>query len=163
MYGTRALILVTLLGLSAGCGNKQTAEVAPKPDYPVASVDSPVCAPTARAAEAREHGQKVLAGVTLTESTPLSDIVAAPADWNGKRVRIEGSIVEVCAKRGCFAALSDGAGHAVNLKVKDGDVDFRELAATGQYAIGEGELSERGEHGVQVFVTGALISRTVCR
>ena len=41
-------------------------------------------------------------GVTLTEATAVSAILDNPDTYLGKMVRVEGMIIEVCAKRGCW-------------------------------------------------------------
>ncbi|MDP6935269.1 MAG: hypothetical protein QGG40_20280, partial [Myxococcota bacterium] len=54
--------------------------------------------------------------------------------------------------------LSDGEGNQINLKVVDGEVDFRDEVDFDQYGIGEGEFEAEGEHGSQVWITGAVFS-----
>ena len=48
--------------------------------------------------------------------------------------------------------------------VIDGELDFRELVETGQYAVGEGVFSTEGEHGSQLDImeAGAMVGSTVC-
>jgi hypothetical protein len=134
----------------------ETAAAAAEPADP--------CSPVTLAAEALASGTKILAGTTLTESTPIADIVAKPDDFAGKTVRIEGVIVEICSSQGCYVTLQDAAGNKLNLKVEDGTVDLRELVKTGQFAVGEGVYSKEGEHGAQLDImkNGAMVSATVC-
>ena len=82
----------------------------------------------------------------------------------GKTIRIEGIIVEVCSSQGCYVTLQDPEGNKLNLKVVDGELDFRELVKTGQYAVGEGVFTTDGEHGAQVDImpAGAMVTSTVC-
>jgi hypothetical protein len=48
------------------------------------------------------------AGVTLTEATPLARLVADPKAFEGKQVRVDGEIAEVCHEKGCWLMLTDG-------------------------------------------------------
>lgn len=152
-------VVLTVCGVAlAGCAKKTAPET--DPDTGVTGSD---CAPEAMRAAALNDGTEVLAGLTTDSATvAIADLLAEPTTYKEQTVRIEGKITEVCAKAGCFVALSDGNGHAVNLKVTDGDVDFRKVAKAGQYAVGEGKFMPRGPHGSQVFITGAKISKAVC-
>ena len=122
------------------------------------------CNAASLAADALASGTKILAGVTLETSTPIADIIAQPDDFVGRNVRIEGVILEICSSQGCYVTLQDAAGSKLNLKVVDGELDFRELVKTGQYAVGEGVFSKEGEHGAQLDImkAGAMVGVTVC-
>jgi hypothetical protein len=122
------------------------------------------CAAANLAAGALASGTKILVGVTLETSTPIADILAKPDDFAGRNVRIEGVIVEICQSQGCYVTLQDPSGNKLNLKVVDGELDFRELVKTGQYAVGEGVFSKEGEHGAQLDImkAGAMVGTTVC-
>ncbi|MBK7400207.1 MAG: DUF4920 domain-containing protein [Myxococcales bacterium] len=41
----------------------------------------------------------------MTPYIPLAELLAKPADWNGKRVRTRGEVVAVCQNAGCWADL----------------------------------------------------------
>jgi hypothetical protein len=137
-----------------------------KPDAKQTSPDLGICGdPAALAAEALAKGTKVLAGVKLTTSTPLADIVANATQYQDKVLRIEGFVVEICQKAGCYVTLQDLAKkNKLNLKVTDGTVDFRTVAKLHQYAVGEGPFNAQGEHGGQVFIEkhGAMLGPTIC-
>lgn len=122
------------------------------------------CDPVQLAQQALSSGQVILQGVSLEQSTPIAEILAHPDDYAGKNVRIEGIIVEICATRGCYVTLQDPQGNKLNLKVVDGELDFRDLVQTGQYAVGEGVFSQQGEHGAQLDImkAGARVGSTVC-
>ncbi len=50
-------------------------------------------------------------GALMDESLPLKrmrDLVAAPAAWLGRPVRIEARVSQVCQKKGCFLIAKDG-------------------------------------------------------
>ena len=116
------------------------------------------------AQDAIDNGTVVFNGLTLTESTPIDDILADTASYVDQLVRIEGFTIEVCTSAGCYISLEGASGEFVNLKVDDGTFDFRDCTETGSYAIGEGIFSAVGEHGAQVYIQdhGALISAMVC-
>ena len=103
-------------------------------------------------AAAKKYGKPV----TLKETTKISDIYANPDQFNGKRVKVQGPIVDVCAERGCWIAIgSDQEFQTLRFKVDDGVIVFP-LAIKGQNAVVEGVLTvttlseaaqiEQGEH-----------------
>jgi len=117
------------------------------------------------AADTLAKGTKILKGITLTKSTPLADIAAAPDSYNGKFIRAEGVISEICDSQGCYVQIRGPKGNWLVLKVDDGTVDFRKLAKVGQYAIGEGTYISIGGHGPMVYIQkhGAMIGSTICK
>lgn len=134
----------------AACGG---AAAAPTP----ASCDRP-----ARLAETLRSGTQVLAGITLQTSVEQWQLLEQPARYEGKRVRIEGPIAAICQGAGCWAAVRGPRGKLVDLKVDDGVVDFRKIAAIGQYAVGEGTFSAATGRG-RIALAGARIGPGVCR
>lgn len=81
-------------------------------------------------------------GVTLTEPTPVSAILDNPDEFLGKTVRIEGMIIEVCAKRGCWVYVaSDRQGEKIQVKVTDGEIVFP-MSASGRMGVVEGVVEE---------------------
>jgi fermentation-respiration switch protein FrsA (DUF1100 family) len=149
----------------SGCGQAADDQAAAGTETAAVAADpTDPCNPVNLAAEAVASGTRILAGVTLEGSTPIADILAGPDQFAGKHVRIEGTIVEICSNQGCWALIEDPAGNRLNLKVTDGEVDFRDLVQTGQYAVGEGVFTTEGEHGAQVDImsAGAMVSSTAC-
>lgn len=45
---------------------------------------------------------------TLTESVKVKAFLDAPAQYDGKEVLLEGNVVDVCQKAGCWMVMSDG-------------------------------------------------------
>jgi hypothetical protein len=93
----------------------------------------------AAAAQAQEksYGKPL----TLKEKTPISKILADPHAYHGKRVQVEGTIVEVCEERGCWINIaSDKPFEKLRFKVEDGVIVFP-LDAKGKKAIAEGVVS----------------------
>ena len=78
------------------------------------------------------------AGITLAEKISISEILAEPAKFEGKRVLVEGTVVDVCKKRGCWIDISGGEEfETIKVKVKDGEIVFP-LSAKGNKALVEG-------------------------
>lgn len=81
------------------------------------------------------------AGVKLASSTPISSILADPKAFAGKSVRVEGMVVDVCPKRGCWMDLAGQApGEKLKFKVVDGEMTFP-MDAKGKFAVAEGVVS----------------------
>jgi len=120
------------------------------------------CSAEALRQDAIDNGTAVMDGITLDSSTPMADILADTATYDGQFLQIEGTVTEICSNQGCWAALSDGAGSVINLKVVDGTLDFRDETDAGYYAIGEGSFDPDGGHGEQVDLTGAVLGTVYC-
>ena len=91
---------------------------------------------SATAGDAKKYGD----GVELEESMKISALLMFPDGYVGKTVRVEGRIVGVCAKRGCWMELAgDREFESMRIKVDDGVIVFP-ADAKGQYAIAEGEF-----------------------
>lgn len=81
-------------------------------------------------------------GVTLSEVIPVSAINDTPQKYVGKRVLVEGMILEVCTSRGCWIYLSsDRPFEKIRVKVTDGEIVFP-VAAQGHMARVEGIVQE---------------------
>jgi hypothetical protein len=100
----------------------------------------------------RKYGK----AVTLKEVTRVSEILASPEKYDGKRVLVQGPVVDVCAKRGCWIRVgSDKEFESIQFKVDDGVIVFP-MDAKGKTALAEGivsatktskeELIEQGKH-----------------
>lgn len=79
-------------------------------------------------------------GVRLAEATAVEAILDRPEEFAGKPVRIEGTVVEVCQKRGCWVAIAAGEeGRELRVKVEDGVIVFP-ASARGRRAVAEGTV-----------------------
>jgi hypothetical protein len=81
-------------------------------------------------------------GVTLEQSTPLTRLLERPADFEGKTVRVEGTVKAVCQHMGCWMAFApEGAtdDRSLMIKVDDGVIVFP-LTAKGKKAAAEGVM-----------------------
>jgi hypothetical protein len=85
-------------------------------------------------------GKKYGKALTLQEKTRVSEILASPEEYEGKKVLIEGMVVDVCSKRGCWIEVaSDKPYEKIKVKVKDGEIVFP-IEEKGKTALVEGEL-----------------------
>jgi len=79
-------------------------------------------------------------GVALTETTSAAKILADPDAYVGKRVRIEGQVVDVCPMKGCWMELEEkGGGARLRVKVDDGVIVFP-VDSRGKLAVAEGTV-----------------------
>ncbi len=53
-------------------------------------------------------GRDFGAGLTLSNTTPLGEIVAEPEEHAGKPVLVNGRLTDLCVKKGCWTVLADG-------------------------------------------------------
>jgi hypothetical protein len=84
--------------------------------------------------------------LTLTEKTKISDILADPESYLDQVVLVEGEVLEVCPKMGCWMELKSDLQNEdaavvekIKVKVKDGDIIFP-MEAIGQNALVEGKV-----------------------
>ena len=95
----------------------------------------------AASTKAAAPGKTFGAGVKLAQSTPIDTILKDPKAWNGKTVRVEGMIVDVCPKRGCWMELAGSEpGQKLKFKVTDGEMVFP-MDAKGKKAVAEGVVA----------------------
>lgn len=74
----------------------------------------------------------------LKEITKVSIILEKPDAYVGKRVLVEGVVVDVCSNRGCWMDIaSDKPFEKIQIKVADGEIVFP-LDAKGKKALVEG-------------------------
>ncbi len=78
------------------------------------------------------------AGASLEQASPVSDIVARPAAYSGKTVKVKGLVVDVCTARGCWLDLAgDRPYEKIRVKVEDGAIVFP-ASARGRQATVQG-------------------------
>ena len=77
------------------------------------------------------------AGVEIDEPTPILEIVADPDRFLGRKVRIEGRILDVCPAKGCWIKVGGAGGESLQVKVDD-DVIVFPATAKGRVATAEG-------------------------
>ena len=99
--------------------------------------------------EGEPYGEKL----TLTELTPVSAILETPADYLGRKVLVQGQVVEVCEKKGCWMDLDTGE-QEIQVKVED-DVIIFPVSAKGKTALVEGTVEEQDMTAAQGFAAEA--------
>ncbi|MBN8706288.1 MAG: DUF4920 domain-containing protein [Bacteroidetes bacterium] len=78
--------------------------------------------------------------ITLKDKTKISSILEKPAEFVGKKVLVEGLIVNVCENRGCWMELAGDKPYTkIKIKVKDGEIVFP-MTEKGKKALVEGEV-----------------------
>ena len=98
----------------------------------------------------KKYGKKI----TLKDKTKISDIMANPESYDGKRVLVEGPIVDVCKERGCWIKIgSDKEFGALRFKVEDGVITFP-LEVKGKNALAEGIVSVKKYSVEQLIAQG---------
>ena len=91
---------------------------------------------------AGDEGKIYGKGISLKVTTKISEILAKPDENLGKTFLVEGRIVDVCKKRGCWMELaSDQEFQTIRVKVNDGEIVFP-LSAKGKLAKVEGVLEK---------------------
>ena len=85
------------------------------------------------AAEEKTYGK----GVGTAQEVKMSELVAHPDKYVGKKVRVEGTIVDVCPMKGCWMDLASEGNDKVRIKVNDGEMVFP-VEAKGSQASAEG-------------------------
>lgn len=117
----RSVVILGLTLAGAACDSSKASSAA-----------TPTAAPAS---------QSFGAGVKLTESTPIATLLADPKAHVGKTVRVEGQVVDVCPKRGCWMDLAgDAPGQKLRFKVVDGEMVFP-VDAKGKHAVVEGVIA----------------------
>jgi|GEM_PF-1117116 len=105
-------------------------------------VSSVLCASLALATPALAS-QQFGPAFDTTASIAVSEILRQPAAYVGKTVTVQGTVSEVCQKKGCWMQFkTDVAAPVFRLKVRDGDMVFP-LSARGKTAYATGTLSVR--------------------
>ncbi len=155
----RSLLLVLVVSIATACQeSKPAAPSAAKPAaaaVPATAAPAPTCqgagcgpgdplaplpAPATTAAALDLAGTRYGAGVTLHDTTAVSQILQNPKAWVGKRVRVEGEVADVCQMRGCWFELKgDQPGKTMKFKVTDGEMVFPKDSA-GKHAVAEGTV-----------------------
>lgn len=99
--------------------------------------------PAAKSAKIAMEGKTYGDGITQGESVNIADLIADPDKYAGKHVRVEGTVADVCPKRGCwFEMAGEKPGDKMRFKVRDGVMTFP-LDAKGKYAVAEGVVHTR--------------------
>lgn len=89
-----------------------------------------------------EDNKKLGEALTLDKSTNVSTLLNNPDPFLDERVQITGTIVDVCAHRGCWIEVAgDQPFQSIIVKVNDGEIIFP-LTAKGHQANVEGTFEK---------------------
>lgn len=143
----RRLHWVLFLGVltSASACDKSSADAsaaepkaaAPKVADSIDKGPEPLVEAPAAAPEGKVYGAALVGEQVVTIAQVMDD----PSAFEGKTVRVEGMVTDVCTKRGCwFEMAGDRPGMKMRFKVKDGDMVFPP-SAKGKRAVAEGTVS----------------------
>ena len=139
--------LLSLLALSfslllAACSGGTIEQASPNPAgvEPVPSAQDPIGTESGGAAKEVSAITWTHFGTepTLTDSVKLRDFLDAPAGHVGKQILVEGNVVDVCQKAGCWMILSDGA-NQIRVVMKDHSFSVNKQG-TGAWARVQGHL-----------------------
>ena len=90
---------------------------------------------------------KLGAGVTLSDTTAIADVVKTPQNFVGKTIRVDGVATAVCQEMGCWLAVSESdkeGAPTVRLKVEhDGAIVFP-MSAKGKKVSAQGPFEAIG-------------------
>ncbi len=80
--------------------------------------------------------------ITLNNVTSISQILGTPLEFLGDTVLVNGTIIDVCKKRGCWIEITgDSTLQSIKVKVKDGEIIFP-LSAKGSNATVQGVVEQ---------------------
>jgi hypothetical protein len=92
----------------------------------------------ATSALAKKFGENLI----LDETTSIAEILNNGDAYIGKRVKVEGLIVDVCAKRGCWMYIAGQKPfEKLRFKVIDGEIVIP-MEARGKRVVAEGEVQK---------------------
>jgi len=151
-----ALLALTIPFALSACGKTEPAPAeAPAEAPPQAVAEKSAEAPAAGDPGTKEGGESAAEeppapvplamagdkygnGVTLRQAISVSELLARATELDGQRVRVEGEVLEVCKKKGCWMNLAgDQPDSKIRIKVTD-DVIVFPTEAEGRYAVAEG-------------------------
>lgn len=83
--------------------------------------------------------------LTLKDTTKISDIYAAPDKYQDKRVKVQGTILDVCTDMGCWIEIAgdkvaDKDAANLRFKVDDGVIEFP-VSIKGKTVVAEGVIA----------------------
>lgn len=95
--------------------------------------------PAAAQPEGKLYGEALVGEEVVTIEQVMDD----PKAFEGKVVRVQGMVTDVCTMRGCwFEMAGERPGMKMRFKVRDGDMVFPP-SAKGKQAVAEGTVSVR--------------------
>lgn len=126
-----------LLATAVACAPAETREEVADPAPPETLSQEEEKAALEKAEPGGTYGR----GLGEAETVAIADLAARGPEYLGKTVRVEGTVRDVCPKRGCWMDMEDAAGNSVKIKVVDGEIVFP-MSAKGHPAVAEGKLTK---------------------
>jgi hypothetical protein len=122
------------------------------------------CDPANLRQDALSNGNEILNGLTLTQSTPIVDILADPDSYAGQLVQVEGLVAYICPRSQNRLALRDPDGNQLQV-AGNFTVPWPVVTSVGRYMVVEGVYTlffcRRGPH-VNPANHGAMAGTIVC-
>ena len=144
----RLSICLFAAAIATGCNQSAPPQSAPKLAKAAASQPSTRPAPKGKGESPKDRDQKdddgvIRRGTDLTKSAALhvSTCIADAEKHNGKTVKVEGTVVNVCAAKGCWFAIQDDKTKETIRITSKGYRFFVPRDAKGKRAIIEGDLA----------------------
>ncbi len=82
-------------------------------------------------------GDSYGASLSASETTAIHDLLKDKESFVGETLQVEGTVVGVCAMRGCWIEIGGEDGESIRFKVNDGEMVFP-MAAKGSSVRAEG-------------------------
>lgn len=145
----RIVLSLGAAALLAACsGSEPAATPAPAPEAaPAAEPAKTDAAPAAAQAETSQpsaDGWVSYGGdFTSIPVMPAAKLLATPADYVGKSVKVEGEVAKVCQSMGCWLAFEDGE-KSITVNMKDHGFSVDKKGA-GSWCEVEGTVEKVGE------------------
>lgn len=128
------LVLVASLLLLVACqGDPASEEQPPAADAPVGTEGAGVVV-----GESEVSTDTYGTAITLTEAIQARELISSPETYADKLILVEGTVVDVCQKMGCWLVLSDGE-RQIRVTMKDHGFSVRK-DGSGAFARIEGTL-----------------------
>ncbi len=77
------------------------------------------------------------AGISGRDTVAIAEVLQKPREFEGKTVRVQGTVNDVCAMMGCWLELKSESADKIRVKVEDGEIVFP-LSVKGHVVIAEG-------------------------
>ena len=98
---------------------------------------------TATSTSSKNGPVKRGAAFTVAAETSLQNVLAKPADFEGKTVKIRGEVARCCVMKGCWMELTaEGLEQGIRVRFKD-YAFFVPLDSAGASALVEGQINSR--------------------
>jgi hypothetical protein len=127
----RSIIFLAVVLFAAACDKPASGTSAQGSPAPAVAAEAPAPKGTTYGAGVAGDAQVVT----------VDELLANPKAYEGKTVRVEGMVTDVCPKRGCWMDLAGSKpGQKLRFKVTDGEMTFP-MEAKGARAVTQGTVA----------------------